>query len=64
MEITRENRLSDLVNQQPWLKDELSQVNDKFKMLNRCTCLSNAVSTILSTQSTQQHCNLIPVEIG
>ena len=34
MEITRETRLSDLINQYPWLKDELPQVNDKFKMLN------------------------------
>lgn len=34
MEITRETRLSDLINQYSWLKDELSKINDKFKMLN------------------------------
>ena len=34
MEITKETKLSDLLSQYPWLKEELSQVNDKFKMLN------------------------------
>ena len=34
MQITRDTRLLDLINQYPWLKDELPQVNDKFKMLN------------------------------
>ena len=34
MEITKETKLSDLVSQYPWLKEELSKVNDKFKMLN------------------------------
>lgn len=34
MEITKETKLSDLVAQYPWLKEELSKVNDKFKMLN------------------------------
>ena len=34
MEITRETRLSDLINQYSWLKDELPKLNDKFKMLN------------------------------
>ena len=34
MEITRETRLSDLINQYSWLKDELPKFNDKFKMLN------------------------------
>ncbi len=34
MEITRETRLSDLINQCSWLKDELPKINDKFKMLN------------------------------
>ena len=34
MEITKETKLSDLVGQYPWLKEELSKVNDKFKMLN------------------------------
>ena len=34
MEITRETRLSDLINQYSWLKDELPKINDKFKMLN------------------------------
>ena len=34
MEITKEIKLSDLLSQYPWLKEELSKVNDKFKMLN------------------------------
>ena len=34
MEITKETKLSDLISQYPWLKEELSKVNDKFKMLN------------------------------
>ena len=34
MAITKETKLSDLVGQYPWLKEELSKVNDKFKMLN------------------------------
>ena len=34
MEITRETRLSDLINQYSWLKDELTKINEKFKMLN------------------------------
>ena len=34
MEITKETKLSDLLGPYPWLKEELSKVNDKFKMLN------------------------------
>ena len=34
MDITEETRLSDLLGQYPWLKEELSKVNNKFKMLN------------------------------
>ena len=34
MEITKETKLSDHLSQYPWLKEELSKVNDKFKMLN------------------------------
>ena len=34
MEITKETKLSDLLGQYPWLKEELSKVNDKFRMLN------------------------------
>ena len=34
MEITRETRLSDLINQYSWLKDELPKIIEKFKMLN------------------------------
>ena len=34
MEITKETKLSDLLSQYPWLKEELSKVNDKFKLLN------------------------------
>jgi Domain of unknown function (DUF1858). len=34
MEITKETKLSDLLVQYPWLKEELSKVNEKFKMLN------------------------------
>ena len=34
MDITEETKLSDLLGQYPWLKEELSNVNDKFRMLN------------------------------
>ena len=34
MEIKKETKLSDLVSQYPWLKEELSKGNDKFRMLN------------------------------
>ena len=34
MEITKETKLSDLLDQYPWLKEEMSKINDKFKMLN------------------------------
>ena len=34
MEITKETKLSDLFDRYPWLKEELSEVNGKFKMLN------------------------------
>ena len=34
MQITRDIRLLDLINQYPWLKDELPKINEKFKMLN------------------------------
>ena len=34
MQITRDTRLLDLINQYPWLKDELPKINEKLKMLN------------------------------
>ena len=34
MELTKETKLSDLLARYPWLKEELSKVNEKFKMLN------------------------------
>ena len=34
MEITKETKLSDLIAQYPWLKEEMAKVNEKFKMLN------------------------------
>ena len=34
MQITRDTKLLDLINQYPWLKDELPKINEKFKMLN------------------------------
>lgn len=34
MQITKDTRLLDLINQYPWLKDELPKINEKFKMLN------------------------------
>ena len=34
MTITRETKLKDLLAEYPWLKDELSKVNEKFKMLS------------------------------
>ena len=34
MQITRDTRMLDLINQYHWLKDELPKINEKFKMLN------------------------------
>ena len=34
MEITKETKLSDLIAQYSWLKEEMAKVNEKFKMLN------------------------------
>ena len=34
MEINKETKLSDLIAQYPWLKEEMVKVNEKFKMLN------------------------------
>ena len=33
MIIARDTKLKDLLSEYPWLKDEISKVNDKFKML-------------------------------
>jgi len=34
MELTKETKLSDLLVRYPWLREELSKVNEKFKMVN------------------------------
>jgi len=34
MKITKDTKLSDLIAQYPWLKEEMAKVNEKFKMLN------------------------------
>ncbi len=34
MEITKDTKLTDLLDQYPWLKEEMSKINNKFKMLN------------------------------
>ncbi len=34
MKITRDTKLKDIISTYPWLKDEITKVNDKFKMLN------------------------------
>ena len=34
MEINKDTKLSDLIAQFPWLKEEMARVNEKFKMLN------------------------------
>lgn len=34
MIIARDTKLKDLLSEYPWLKDEMSKVNDKFKMLS------------------------------
>lgn len=34
MEITKETKLLDLLARYPWLKEELSKVNERFKMLS------------------------------
>lgn len=34
MEITKETKLADLLAEYPWLKGEMTKVNEKFKLLN------------------------------
>ena len=34
MDITKETKLSDLFAVYPWLKDEMTNISDKFKLLN------------------------------
>ena len=34
MMITRDTKLADLLQEYPWLKSEVMQISDKFKMLN------------------------------
>ncbi|MBR2693032.1 MAG: DUF1858 domain-containing protein [Thermoguttaceae bacterium] len=34
MNITKDSKLTDLLAQYPWLKEELPRINEKFKMLN------------------------------
>ena len=34
MNITQETRLADILQEYPWLKEEMTKVSDKFKMLN------------------------------
>lgn len=34
MTITKDTKLKDLLSEYPWLKDELSGINNKFRMLN------------------------------
>lgn len=34
MEINKDTMLKDLLNEYPWLKDELIKISDKFKLLN------------------------------
>ena len=33
MNITKDTKLKELLSEYPWLKDEISKINDKFKML-------------------------------
>ena len=34
MDITKETKLADLFAAYPWLKDEMTNISDKFKLLN------------------------------
>lgn len=34
MNITKDTKLKDLLTEYPWLKDEITKINDKFRMLN------------------------------
>ena len=34
MMITKDTKLADLLQEYPWLKSEVMQISDKFKMLN------------------------------
>ncbi|WP_454959861.1 hypothetical protein [Filifactor alocis] len=41
MELTSKTKLKDLLEEYPWLKDEIIKVNDKFKLLH--TPLANVM---------------------
>ena len=41
MELTSKTKLQDLLNEYPWLKEEIIKVNDKFKLLH--TPLANVM---------------------
>jgi hypothetical protein len=34
MNITKETKLAELLSEYPWLKEEITKVNEKFKMLH------------------------------
>ena len=34
MDITKETKLADLFEAYPWLKDEITKISDKFRLLN------------------------------
>ena len=34
MELTKDTKLKDLLEEYPWLKEEIIKVNDKFKLLH------------------------------
>ena len=34
MNITKDTKLKDLLTEYPWLKDEITKINDKFRVLN------------------------------
>ena len=34
MDITKETKLADLFAAYPWMKDEMTKISDKFKLLN------------------------------
>ena len=59
MKIAKETKLTDLLDQYPWLKEEMSKINNKFKMLNTpmgkinynaiCSVFNNSIELDIST---------------
>ena len=54
MDITKETKLADLFAAYPWLKDEITKISDKFKLLNSPlgkVMLNKATISVMSKKS-------------